>query len=855
MVWTIDRTNGTDLLINTGIVFGPAAGTRIYAPGSVNPVTDINVTGHTWLTMPANEVGTLNGDGATDRLITGSTNDLVIWDAATIHDLLFHDLTVFGRARLPFASEAVRLEIFELGAGNDVLNLTALDADLPTGNSPGTYNWAVTAYGGDGNDVMAAGEAGDILVGDANDGMSSSGVRSDTIWGFGGNDTIFGDDGSSAIDEAVGGADTLYGGAGNDLVYGEGGDDYIEGQSGSDTLYGGAGNDLIYGEDPSGVDLISNFPDTLYGGAGNDTVYGGVGGDLIFGDAGADRLFGGLGDDSIVGGAGNDTLFGEAGSDTLDGGVGPDLLFGGDGADFIRGGAGGASLVDTLYGGAGNDTLQLDPDLILPDGELRAWDGSSAAAILIGFDGAANVSPDLFFGDAGFDTLLLNNGTDVLTGWDGDVKGGTLVYGNGGNQRLTGVELVLAGGGADFILLNHLSTGGGDPSRIFSESITIAGMGGDDTVFSGSGNDVLWGDALGNGTGAPGDGNDFLVGGAGNDTLFGAGGNDVLYTGGLAQADPLSSNTAFGGDGNDTIYGGAGADSLFGGAGDDLIFDAGSSSANNTVSGGAGADVLVLEVSSHATPFAISAGPNDLTDGDDRVFVFGAYQTVTATLGAGNDTYISEPVLRVGASQVDIVAGQMGDDVISTWFGDDEITGGQGNDALWGGAGSDTIYGGPGSDYLYGGEGNGDVLVGGAGVDYYYWSRIDGNDLIDDADPNALPGQQSENYIVVFPAGDPNETGPNADWLLDGTGVFEIDHDLYDNDGNDMVQLVDLDGAGPGTMHELRILQGAGAGSVLTFDQTEISAIALWNNDATTGTPVITVYAWDEDAGRYLYQG
>lgn len=72
--------------------------------------------------------------------------------------------------------------------------------------------------------------------------------------------------------------------------------------------------------------------------------------------------------------------------------------------------------------------------------------------------------------------------------------------------------------------------------------------------------------------------------------------------------------------------------------------------------------------------------------------------------------------------------------------------------------------------------------------------------------------------------------------------------------GDDMVQLVDLDGAAAGTMYRMTILQRAGAGNSIEFDQTEISVIGLWNHDAVGVTPVITAYVWDPVDGRYEYQ-
>ena len=107
----------------------------------------------------------------------------------------------------------------------------------------------------------------------------------------------------------------------------------------------------------------------------------------------------------------------------------------------------------------------------------------------------------------------------------------------------------------------------------------------------------------------------------------------------------------------------------------------------------------------------------------------------------------------------------------------------------------------------------------------------------------------------MFPDFDSTEISAGQDQLRPGTGVFEIDHDLYDNaGGDDMVQIVDIDG-GAGTMYRIDILTGAGAGSSLTFDQQDISVVALWNNDAAPGTPVITQYAWDSVDQRYEFTG
>ena len=81
------------------------------------------------------------------------------------------------------------------------------------------------------------------------------------------------------------------------------------------------------------------------------------------------------------------------------------------------------------------------------------------------------------------------------------------------------------------------------------------------------------------------DGDDWLFGGEGNDVLFGLGGNDHLYGG---SGDDI----LFGGSGDDYLDGGEGRDILFGGSGNDIIkYD----STDFLVDGGDGIDFLITD--------------------------------------------------------------------------------------------------------------------------------------------------------------------------------------------------------------------------------------------------------------------
>lgn len=88
--------------------------------------------------------------------------------------------------------------------------------------------------------------------------------------------------------------------------------------------------------------------------------------------------------------------------------------------------------------------------------------------------------------------------------------------------------------------------------------VTIMGLGGDDFLVGGRGNDIIM----------AGDGNDWIFSREGDDILVGGDGKDGLFAG-------PGNDWLRGGDGNDTLFGGDGNDLLFGGKGDDPLFGAG----------------------------------------------------------------------------------------------------------------------------------------------------------------------------------------------------------------------------------------------------------------------------------------
>ncbi len=153
-----------------------------------------------------------------------------------------------------------------------------------------------------------------------------------------------------------------YGYGGNDTIWGNTNNDYIDGGDGNDSLYGWSGND------------------TLWGGSGNDYLSGGDGLDNLYGEWGNDTLWGGSGSDYLSGGDGNDRLTGSSSRthngyeyDTLVGGAGNDTFVLGESAGNYYQGSGYAVITD--YNGA-HDYIQVKSGSI----HLRRgnWAGGSA---------------------------------------------------------------------------------------------------------------------------------------------------------------------------------------------------------------------------------------------------------------------------------------------------------------------------------------------------------------------------------------------------------------------------------------------------------------------------------------------
>ena len=361
----------------------------------------------------------------------------------------------------------------------------------------------------------------------------------------------------------------------------------------------------IYGTNDSDNNSFSFFPiwrsqingtanaDDIFTLAGNDIAYGYGGDDHIEGGDGNDSLYGGSGNDSLEGGYGNDSLSGGSGNDSLEGNRGNDVLYGGSGNDTLDGGPG----EDTLYGGSGNDHFHVSATLHT----YRPVGSPNRRTVTQVFESANQGTDtihayvaDYTLGD-NLENLILEGSGDYVETGNPDL-GTTIYYLYSPPFTIHGT-----GNGLDNLIQGNI---GGTDTNFFLEGLagndTLIGENGQDSLYGGSGIDVLRGQAgndllLGEGESDylyGGTGDDFLLSGEGNDLVYGESGNDLLYGG-------QDSDSLFGGEGNDSLYGGefalfgtdsdASNDYLSGGTGNDALYGGGG---NDDLYGGSGVDTL-----------------------------------------------------------------------------------------------------------------------------------------------------------------------------------------------------------------------------------------------------------------------
>jgi Ca2+-binding RTX toxin-like protein len=204
-------------------------------------------------------------------------------------------------------------------------------------------------------------------------------------------------------------------------------------------------------------------------------------------------------------------------------------------------------------------------------------------------DDATNVTAPGHGVDGGNDTFNGDDNINIITASGGD----DTLYGGNENDILNGAggsNVIRGGNGDDTITV----TGSGA-----TESNTLGGGAGHDSIIGGLGEDTLFG-SNGQDTLRGSDGDDMINGGSGDDSLDGGIGEDELRGGN--GNDRLN-----GGNGDDIMRGGLGDDNVDGGAGADMMYV---SLGNDILTGGDGQDTFILRDDSGTTTIT------DFTTGD-----------------------------------------------------------------------------------------------------------------------------------------------------------------------------------------------------------------------------------------------
>lgn len=184
----------------------------------------------------------------------------------------------------------------------------------------------------------------------------------------------------------------------------------------------------------------------------NFTLSGWGSDDIIRTGTGNDSLSGNGGNDRIDGGAGQDSLDGGGGRDTLEGGAGQDQLYGGNGADLLYGGYD----ADTIFGGAGNDTLWFDEDDVIDAGAARDTAYLSSLPLSVSGQAISVAALEIDLHATSVEILVL---PAAFTG-----VGGHRITGIGAN------DMVAAGGGNDSLVIDR--TDGGAPAIVWGGAVT-----------------------------------------------------------------------------------------------------------------------------------------------------------------------------------------------------------------------------------------------------------------------------------------------------------------------------------------------------------------------------------------------
>lgn len=295
----------------------------------------------------------------------------------------------------------------------------------------------------------------------------------------------------------------------------------------TNTIYGYGGNDTL-----EGGFHADNY---IWGGIGNDVIKGGTGINRLYGEDGDDDIsvFWNISDSQLYGGAGNDTLSAGSGS-YLDGGTGADVMYGSSGADIFIVDNAKDRVIDAWTPEFDNeinpiDTVRASASFILTNDArievLETTDASKTKAIHL----TGSAVSQTIKGNAGNNVLDGRGGNDTLIGGLG---ADTLIGGTGTDTA----SYALATAGVTVNLAVASANKGEATGDTFNSIENVAGTRFNDSLYGntlanrltgGTGNDYLSG-STGKDTLKGDAGSDKLNGGADTDILTGGSGKDTF---------------------------------------------------------------------------------------------------------------------------------------------------------------------------------------------------------------------------------------------------------------------------------------------------------------------------------------
>ncbi len=519
-----------------------------------------------------------------------------------------------------------------------------------------------------------------------------------------------------SLDAGIGGDDSLtQTGIGTAVMVGGAGADTISGLAGNDWAVGDAASVTIEGG------KVVSIESTNTGVGGIDAINVGDGENIVIGGVGADSITAGNGINTIVGDEGQ-AVFDADGALLLAESTNPTI---GDADLFDLGGG-----IYRVIAGAGDERIELGPgtNYVIGDaGRIQVMGDGTTQMTSIALETAGN---DELIVSEGFNVLIGGSGADTITveaGQSGSNDAIAIALGDNGSMTFTDAGVLLSIQSAE-----DDSYGQADTITLTSGTNTAIGGAGDDTITTGGGRNVVFGDdaqAVFRADGKLHTATTIHSGFGGADTIDLSSGENIVIAG--VGADSIRT-----GDGLSTILSDEGrvefdesgelliAETINPTVGSTDVFDLGSGVYR--VIAGAGDERIVL---GPGTNYVIGDAGRIQAMGDGTV-----QMTSIAPEVAGNDELIAGEGLNVliggsGADTITVEAGQSGsNDAIAIALGDngsmtftdagvllsiqsadndiygqaDTITLTSGTNTAIGGAGGDSITTGGGRNVVFG---------------------------------------------------------------------------------------------------------------------------------------------------------